>query len=161
MYIYSYVLGNLQTQFWIGWLYLLHLTHLHISGLHAIQRCRYSAHFPVHQYAIRFSVFTGCILAVDLSQSNCNFKSHVKSSSHSLILFLPFLLNHLRLPSPELDSVPLLAAWDPHYSIILRQTPWKTPSSIIKDVCLLVHYLIADILFKEMLLCCFFFNGKF
>jgi hypothetical protein len=29
----------------------------------------------------------------------------MKSSFHSLISFLPFLLNHLRLPSPELDPV--------------------------------------------------------
>jgi hypothetical protein len=29
---------------------LLHLTHSHSSGLQAIQRCRYSTHFPLHRY---------------------------------------------------------------------------------------------------------------
>jgi hypothetical protein len=30
----------------------------------------------------------------------------MKSSFHSLIHFLPFLLHHLRLQSPELDQIP-------------------------------------------------------
>jgi hypothetical protein len=37
------------------------------------------------------SVFTSRILTTDLSQSHCNFNSHMKSSCHSLIPFLPFL----------------------------------------------------------------------
>jgi hypothetical protein len=37
------------------------------------------------------SVFTSRILATELSRSHSNFKSHVKSSGHSLIPFLPFL----------------------------------------------------------------------
>jgi hypothetical protein len=53
--------------------------------------------------ALGFSVFTSRILATDLSQSHYKFKSHIKSSLHSLIHFLPFLLNHLGLLSPELD----------------------------------------------------------
>jgi hypothetical protein len=32
----------------------------------------------------------------------------VKSSCHHLIPFLPFLLDHLRLPSLELDPIPIL-----------------------------------------------------
>jgi hypothetical protein len=39
-------------------------------------------------HALGFSALTSCILATDLSQSHCNFKSHVKSSYHS---FLPYL----------------------------------------------------------------------
>jgi hypothetical protein len=66
-------------------------------------------------HALGFSVFTSRILATDFSQSHCNFKSHVKSSCHSLIPFLPFLLNHLLLPSPERD--PVL-----DYCSILRQS---------------------------------------
>jgi hypothetical protein len=54
-------------------------------------------------HALRFSVSTSRILATDLPESHCNFKSHMKSSCRSLIPFLPFLLNHLRLSSPELD----------------------------------------------------------
>jgi hypothetical protein len=37
-------------------------------------------------HALGFSVFTSRILATDLSQSHCNFKSHMKSF-HSLIRF--------------------------------------------------------------------------
>jgi hypothetical protein len=44
----------------------------------------------------------------------------------SQIRFLPFLLSHLRLPSPELDSIPILVACDPRY-ISSRRTPRKTP----------------------------------
>jgi hypothetical protein len=42
-------------------------------------------------HALGFSVFTSHILATDLSQSHCNFKSHMKSSLHCLIPFLTFL----------------------------------------------------------------------
>jgi hypothetical protein len=34
----------------------------------------------------------------------------MKSSFHSLIHFLPFLLSHLRLPSPELDALQFLCS---------------------------------------------------
>jgi hypothetical protein len=47
-------------------------------------------------YALGFPVFTSRILATDLSQSHCRFKSHMKCSFHSLIPFLSFC-NHLRL----------------------------------------------------------------
>jgi hypothetical protein len=40
-------------------------------------------------HALVFSVLTSRILATDLSQSHCTFKSHMKSSCHSLINFLP------------------------------------------------------------------------
>jgi hypothetical protein len=40
-------------------------------------------------HALGFSVFTSRILATDISQSHCNFKSHAKCSFHSLIPFLP------------------------------------------------------------------------
>jgi hypothetical protein len=56
----------------------------------------------------RFSAFTSRILPTDLSQSYCHFNSHMKSSWHSLILFLPFLLNHLRLQPPEVDQIQFL-----------------------------------------------------
>jgi hypothetical protein len=42
-------------------------------------------------HALGFSAFTSRILATDISQPPCNFKSHVKSSCHILITFLPFL----------------------------------------------------------------------
>jgi hypothetical protein len=40
-------------------------------------------------HALGFSVFTSRILTTDLSQSHCHFISHMKSSLHSLIPFLP------------------------------------------------------------------------
>jgi hypothetical protein len=86
---------------WIHW----HLIHTHrdyrqhsaIAILHTLQ-------FTI-AHALGFSVFTSRILATDLLQSPCNFKSHMKSSCHNLITFLPFLLNHLELPFPEPDPI--------------------------------------------------------
>jgi hypothetical protein len=83
----------------------LHLIHSAIAILHTSQ-------FTV-AHALGFSVFTSRIPATDLSQPHCNFKSHMKYSWYGLIPFLSFLLNHLRLPSPELD--PNLD----YYSIVL------------------------------------------
>jgi hypothetical protein len=51
---------------------------------------------------------------------------------HSLIPFLPFILNHLPLPPPELDAILILAAWNPCY-IASERTKRKTPSSIVKE----------------------------
>jgi hypothetical protein len=108
-----------------------------ITDLHALQ-------FTV-AHTLGFSVFTSHMLAMDLWQSHCNFKSHMKSSFHSLISFLPFLLNHLRLPSPELN--PFL---DNNYCslgtsryIASGQTPWKTPSSIVSCFFRCVYWSIA------------------
>jgi hypothetical protein len=84
------------------WIYCT--LYIHNSGLETIQRYHYSTHFQFTvAHALGYSVFTSCILATDLSQSHCNFKSYMKSSCHHLIPFLSFLLNHFRLPSPELD----------------------------------------------------------
>jgi hypothetical protein len=72
---------------------------------------QYSAIFILHTFqftithALGFSAFISRILATDSSQSYCNFNSHMKYSGHSLILLLPFLLNHVRLPSPELGPI--------------------------------------------------------
>jgi hypothetical protein len=78
-----------------------------IAILHALQ-------FTVAR-ALGFSVFTSRILATDLSQSHYKLNSHMKSSLHHVIPFLRLLLSHLRLPSPELDPILILAAWDPRY----------------------------------------------
>jgi hypothetical protein len=67
------------------------------------------------------------------------------SSELTLIPFLPFPLNRLGLPTPELDPIPILAAWDLRY-IASGRTPWKTRFSIIKDACLLVRYLAVDVI---------------
>jgi hypothetical protein len=64
------------------------------------------------RYTLRFSVFTSRILATDLSQSRCNFKSHMKSSRHSLILFLslfcdcqPRRLDSIQFPFSEAHNL--------------------------------------------------------
>jgi hypothetical protein len=44
-------------------------------------------------HALGFSVITSRILATDLSQSRCHFKSHMKLSFHSLVPFLPLFCN--------------------------------------------------------------------
>jgi hypothetical protein len=56
-------------------------------------------------HATGIPVFTSHILATDLWPSHWNFKSHMKSTFHSLIPFLPFLLIHLRLSSPKLNPI--------------------------------------------------------
>jgi hypothetical protein len=63
-----------------------------ISILHTFQFT--VAHTP------GFSVFTSRILATDLSQSHCNFKSHMKPSFRSLIPFLPLFGSY------QLNSIP-------------------------------------------------------
>jgi hypothetical protein len=55
--------------------------------------------FTVPQ-ALGFSVFTSRILETDLSQSHCNFKSHMKL--HSLIPFLPLLSTQFNSSAPKL-----------------------------------------------------------
>jgi hypothetical protein len=67
---------------------------------------RYCTHFPVHSYMrTRILILNFRIPATELSQSHCTFNSHMKCSWDSLIPFLSFRLNHLRLLSPELDPV--------------------------------------------------------
>jgi hypothetical protein len=97
---------NYKTGFGLyDWLYCtlyIHTTRDHrqqsaIGNLHPSQ-------FTV-THALGFSVLTSRNLVTDLSQSHCTFQSHMKSSLYSLITFLSFVLNHLRLPSPELDPI--------------------------------------------------------
>jgi hypothetical protein len=56
-----------------------------IADLHTLQ-------FNV-THSLWFSVITSRILATDLSQSHCHFSSHMKSSFHNLIPFLPLFCN--------------------------------------------------------------------
>jgi hypothetical protein len=58
-------------------------------------------------HALGFSVFISRILATDLPQSHCYFKSHMKSSLHHLI---PFLALIPRLPIRRLDSIQFLCS---------------------------------------------------
>jgi hypothetical protein len=92
----------------LGWLirWILDWTIGFIDTLYIPLRTtgNYSAIAILH--ALGFSVLTSRILATDLSQSHCNFKSRIKCSLLRLIPFLPSLLNHVRLPSSELDPIP-------------------------------------------------------
>jgi hypothetical protein len=81
----------------------------------------------------------------------------MKSSCHRLIPFLPFLLNHLRLPSPELDKIPFLPDYSTSTTPVLpiisynhfARTQRKTPSSIFKNACVLVRNLEMDVIFSR------------
>jgi hypothetical protein len=83
---------------------------------------QYSAIAIVHTFhftaahARGFLVFTSRILATGLSKSHCHFNSHVKSSCHSLLPFLQFLLSDFGLPSPELDVFSRLLFCTPCHS---------------------------------------------
>jgi hypothetical protein len=82
------------------------LLHLRSSGLQAIQRYRYFHTFSSSLFYVHYdSQFSLAVSWQRIFQSHWHFKSHVKSSCHSLIPFWPFLLNRLRLPFPELDPV--------------------------------------------------------
>jgi hypothetical protein len=75
-----------------------------ISDLHTLQL--------TVTHAQGFSVFTSPILATDLSQSHCHFKSHMKSSCHSLIPFLTLFCDRQfwRLESIS-SSAPKFISW--------------------------------------------------
>jgi hypothetical protein len=74
----------------------------------------YSATADIHTlqftvtHALGFSVFTSRILATDLSQSHCYFKSPMKSSFHSLI---PFLLLFCNCQFRRLNSIQSLCSY--------------------------------------------------
>jgi hypothetical protein len=72
-----------------------------LADLHTLQ-------FTVtHTHTLGFSVFTSRILATDLSQSHCHFKSHMKFSFHGLIAFLPLFCN---CQFRRLDSIQFLCS---------------------------------------------------
>jgi hypothetical protein len=106
---------------WIYW----HLIHLHSFGT----RGNYSAVTVLHTlqftvaHALGFSVFTSRILATDLSQSHCHFKSHIKSSYHSLISFLPLFCNS------QLNSALLLPSSYP--GRLASRNPTRRPNWIL------------------------------
>jgi hypothetical protein len=116
------------------------------------------------------SVFTSCILATDLSQSHCDFISHMKSSWHSLIPFLPLFCS---CQFRRLDSVQIL--WSEAHPAMLAsrnstlrfstrllfstrsrlltvsfynpsaRAPQKT-AYIVNEMCLPRRYLVVDVL---------------
>jgi hypothetical protein len=80
------------------------------------------------KHALGFSVFISRILATDLYQSHYHFKSHMKSSSHSLSSFFP-LFCKLPIPKTRLNSIPLLPSLCPGRLASRNTTPlYSTPA---------------------------------
>jgi hypothetical protein len=126
--IYRWVLD------WMIW--FIDTLYIQNLGLQAIQRHCYSTHFTVHRctHTLGFSVFTSRILATNLSQSHCQFKSHVKSSCHSLIPFLSLFWNcqFWRLESIQFlcSQAHVLAGWRLETRLsycLLRRVFWLCP----------------------------------
>jgi hypothetical protein len=135
---------------WIYW----HLIH---SQLGTTGNCRAIANFHTLQFtvthALGFSVFASCILTTDLWQSHYHFKSHMKSSLHSLfpschysrlrsIPLLPSLYPG-KLSSRNSTFHSLLLSWIILYNHTAR-TPRNTPYCILFYVCL-PHHCIATV----------------
>jgi hypothetical protein len=136
---------------------LLHLIHSQLGTT-----CNYSASADLHTvqftvtHVLEFSVFTSRILATDLHQSHCHFKSHVNSSSHSLVPFLSYCAtaNSVQLQAPKLlsrragvsslgsvlNSITTLYSAE-HFARNTQKT-----ASVIKEACLLIRYLAVDVL---------------
>jgi hypothetical protein len=115
-------------------------------------------------HALGFSVFTSRLLAKDLSQSHCNFKSHMKSSGHSLISFLPLFSTQFNSIQFFCFQAHILAGWRPETRLftstrllcllpssdcVLFQPFGKNftenTASIVKEACSLIRCLAMDI----------------
>jgi hypothetical protein len=134
------------------WIYCT--LYIHNSGLQIIQRSRYSTHFAVHRSTrTRIPAFTSRILATELQQSHCHFKSHMKSSLQckyflTIILQLPIPKTRRNLVIPSsypgsgvstLDCSlpsPLFYPVEP-----LRADTTENTASVGKEVCLLMRCL--------------------
>jgi hypothetical protein len=115
--------------------------YIHNSGLHTFQL--------TFTHALRFSVFTSRILATDLSQSHCHFKTHMKSSWHSIIPFLSLFYSCKFRKLDSLLSTTVLYSFA-YYDCVLLQPFGKdhteNTAPIFKEVCLLRRYLAIDVL---------------
>jgi hypothetical protein len=79
-------------------------TQLGITGNYSAIADLHTLQFTVTD-KLGFSVFTSRILTTDSSQSQCHFKSHMKSSLHRII---PFIALILTIPKIRFHSIPLL-----------------------------------------------------
>jgi hypothetical protein len=156
---------DLQEEVWIAWLDLLQLIHsqFETTGNYSAIAVPHT-HFPPY-HCTRFSVFTSGILATGYNRLTVVFKSHMESSFHSLISFLPLFCNcHFR----RLDSVQYLcsqahisAGWRPETQFfafrllcVLPDTSlWllcmdhaENTASVFKKACLLIRCLAIDVL---------------
>jgi hypothetical protein len=106
------------------------------------------------------SVFTSRILATDLSQSLCNFKSHMRSSFHSLIPSLSLFSTQFNSCVPKLISrqagVPKL--YSSFHSMPLNTSLWplytdhaENTAFIVKEGCLPICCLAVAVLLLRVL----------
>jgi hypothetical protein len=119
---------------WIHW-YLIH-SHNSVCRQYSAIAIVQTFQFTV-LHALEFSLFISPIPATDLSQSHCHFKSHMKSSFHSLIPFLPLFCNcqFRRLGSIQFQAH-ILAGWRlktrlnstrlPKLILLFRHFAWTT-----------------------------------
>jgi hypothetical protein len=122
----------------------------------------YTFRFTV-THALRFSVFTSRILATDLQQSHCHLKSHMKSSSRSVVPFLPLLSTQFnsKLISRQagvskldssLQSTTLFYVAE-HFLITTLHGPAVNTASIVKVACLLMRCPVIDVLLLSEFAC--------
>jgi hypothetical protein len=124
-------------------------------------------------HTMGFSVFTTRIQATDLSQFHCNFRSHLKSSLHSLIPSLPFLSItldcHLQNSTQFLTTInsnQLFFSYTLSVSDSNQPLPWNFPlysleadptenivfyCPILFEACLLIRCLAVDVLLLRAL----------
>jgi hypothetical protein len=102
-------------------------------------------------HTLGFSVITSRILATGISQSQCSFKSHVKSSCHNLIPFLSLFCScqFRRLDSTAVPySLPLCFYYSCPVERFLQPLCADHTENTVKNACLLVRYLAMDVLFS-------------
>jgi hypothetical protein len=93
--------------------------------------------FQLHT-ALGFSIFTSCILATDLQQSHCHFKSHIKPSFHSPIRFSPVFCNC------QLSSIPLLPSSYPG-RLASRNSIRLNSMLLLSDIYAYVRMYVIDV----------------
>jgi hypothetical protein len=122
---------------WFGWLDLFQLCTRLVTASYT---------------ALGFSVFTCRFLATDFNTVIISITvtaAHMKSSLHSLIPFLPSLLNHLRMPSQETPSILLPAGLGSSFYSVGADPTESTVSTIIDQQyldCLLLIRCRGDLL---------------
>jgi hypothetical protein len=110
------------------WIYYIHTTW---------DYRQYSAIADIHTFqlsvthALGFSVFTSRILATELQQSHCHFRSHMKSSFPSLVPFLPLFCN---CKFQTLDSIQFLC------SQARIPAVWRLETWLLSEILLYNHF---------------------
>jgi hypothetical protein len=121
-------------------LHLLHLIHSQSSRLHIIQLYRYSTHFAVHRYTRTRVLFTSRILATDLSQSHCHFKTYMSFSLHHLLISCHYSATaNSEHPTQFNSSAPKL---------IFRQAGVSKLDSSLESITMLSHQVQVQVILR-------------